>query len=217
MSQSQSHSETYPRENWWGDATSHDEPDEGDSAAGDNGVGDGPNANPGPGGTWSPDPNDPNEIIAFRLLRDTGTMLCAATLFGDPDRGWGSHLEAEGIQYAPGHDSLAMHHERREVELPDPAARPPTETVRDQRHRVRVNEETGYMTGGHSTAVVLQDRSLSEFIAVLNLWLEGRCQFVPDSIKRDARDLAYRRKRAGDTRDVDVLTEVVAFVREETM
>ena len=212
-----SQSQTYPRENWWGDATSYDEPAEEDSDAGDYGVGDGPIQNPGPAGTWHADPNDSNEIIAHRLLRDSGRMLCAATLYGDPDRGWDSHLEAEGIQHAPGHNPLAMHHEQRAVELPDPGVRPPTETVRDQRHRVRVNDETGYMTGGHSTAVVLQDRSLSEFIAVLNLWLEGRNQFVPDSIKRDARDLAYRRKREGDSRDVDVLTEVVAFVREETV
>ena len=217
MSQSQSHSqsETYPRENWWGEATSHDDDPAVD--AGEYGVGDGPENNPGVAGTWKPNPNDPNEIIAFRLLRDTGTMLCAATLFGDPDRGWSNHLAAEGIQYAPGHDPLAMHTERHAVELSDPAALPPTETVRDQRFRVRMNEETGYLSNGHSTACVLQDRSIEEFIAVLNLWLGGRNTDVPDSIKRDARNLAYRRKREGDCRDVDVLAEVVEFVREETL
>lgn len=210
-----SQSETYPRSNWWGEATSHEE--EPAVEPGEYGVGDGPGENPGVAGTWKPDPNDPNEIIAFRLLRDTGEMLCAATLFGDPDRGWSSHVGAEGIQFAPDHDPLAMHTERRAVELSEPAARPPTETVRDQRHRVRVNEEMGYMSGGHSTACVLQDRSIDEFVSVLNLWLTGRGKFVPDSIKRDARDLAYRRKREGEMRDVDILTEIVEFVREETV
>lgn len=217
MSQSQRHSETYPRENWWGEATSHNSQDDTDVEAGDYGVGDGPENNPGVAGTWHPNANDPNEIIAFKLLRDTGTMLCAATLFGDPDRGWSAHAAAEGIEFTPGHDPAAHHTENREVELSEPAVRPPTETVRDQRHRVRVNEEVGYLTGGHSTAVVMKDRSLEEFIAVVNLWLEGRNTDVPDGIKRDARDLAYRRKREGKTRDVDVLSEIVRFVREETL
>jgi len=107
-------------------------------------------------------------------------------------------------------------HENREVELSEPELRPPTETVRDQRHRVRVNEEVGYLSGGHSTGVVLQDRSLEEFIAVLNLWLEGRNTDVPESIKAEARDKAYRLKREGEHRDVEILSEIVEDVRSAT-
>jgi len=56
------------------------------------------------------------------------------------------------------HNPNAQHHENREVELTEPTIRPPTETVRDQRHRKRVNEEIGYISGGVSTGVVVKPR-----------------------------------------------------------
>jgi hypothetical protein len=218
MSQS-TESRGYRRDNFWGEITDYD--DEPEPAAGDYGVGDGSDENPGPAGTWHPDPNDINEIIAHRLLRDTAKMLCSETLFVTPALEGGQVEQLCRFFFEPAeewreHNPEAHHTENREVELSEPELRPPTETVRDQRHRVRVNDEVGYLSGGHSTGVVLQDRSLEEFIAVLNLWLEGRNADVPDSIKADARDKAYRLKREGKHRDIEILTDVVEFVRSET-
>ncbi len=39
---------------------------------------------------------------------------------------------------------------------------------------------------------------------------------VPASIKAEARDKAYRLKREGDQRDVEILSEIVDDVRSET-
>ena len=216
-----SQSKSYPRENFWGEATGDQgDADDRDQEAGDYGAGDDPENNPGVAGVWKPDPNDLNEIIAHRLLRDTAKMLCSETLFMTPALEGGHVEQLCRFQFEPAsewceHNSDAHHTENREVELSEPKLRPPTETARDQRHRVRVNEEVGYLSGGHSTGVVLQDRELGEFIAVLNLWLEGRNANVPDSIKADARDKAYRLKREGEQRDVEILSEIVEDVRTE--
>jgi hypothetical protein len=148
-------------------------------------------------------------------------MLCSETLFATPALE-GGHIEQlcrflfEPAEEWREHNPDAHHTSKREVELSEPCLRPPTETVRDQRHRVRVNDEVGYISGGHSTGVVLQDRSLENLIAIVNLWLTGRQADVPDSIKQDARDLAYSMKREGDDRDIEILSEVVEFVRTET-
>ena len=214
---SKTESDGYPRGNFWGEMTDYD--DQPDQDAGDYGVGDGPESNPGPGGTWKPDPNDPNEIIAHQLLRDTARMLCSETLFAAPALPGGRTQQLFAWLFDDDcleHDPGAHHHAKREVELTEPRVRPPMETVRDQRHRVRINDEIGYLTGGHSTGVVLQDRRLEELIAVINLWLTGRQTDVPDSIKQDARDRAYRQKREGDKRDVEIVADVVEHVRTET-
>ncbi len=215
-----SQSKRYPRHNFWGEATGDQEGEETDDRdAGDYGTGDTPEDNPGVAGVYKPDPNDVNEIIAHRLLRDTARMLCSETLFGTPALPGGRRQQLCAWLFDDElleHDPDAHHHANREVELTEPILRPPTETARDQRHRVRVNEEIGYLSGGHSTGVVLQDRGLEEFIAILNLWLEGRNTHVPDSIKADARDKAYRLKRDGEQRDVEILTQIVDDVRSGT-
>lgn len=189
--------ETYRRDNWWGDT-------EADTVVA---VDD----------EDRPDPNDPNALIAHELLLDTATMLCKTTLLDEP---WNGGRISEAIALVLDDDAAhdgrheAMHHENREVELTDPCIRPPTATVRDQRHRKRMNEEMGYITGGESTGVIIQDRSLEEFMSVVQIWLEGRRGELLDREKREARQLAARLKQQGELRDVDVLTKVVASVRD---
>jgi hypothetical protein len=186
----------YARHNWWGDT---------DTDA-DASVDDEDRA----------DPNDPNALIAHELLLDTATMLCKTTLLEDP---WNGGRMAEAIalvldddpEFDGRHDQL--HRQNEEVELTEPCIRPPTETVRDQRHRKRMNEETGYITGGETTGVIIQDRPLEEFMSVVHIWLEGRRGELLDREKREARQLAARLKQQGELRDVDVLTKVVAYVR----
>lgn len=188
-------SDGYRRDNWWGD-----------NDAGAVAVVDGER----------PDPNDPNELIAHELLLDTATMLCKTTLLEEP---WNGGRISEAIALVldddPDHDGrhYQMHKTQGEVELTDPCIRPPTETVRDQRHRKRMNEEAGYITGGETTGVIIQDRSLEEFMSVVQIWLSGRRGELLETEKREARQLAARLKQQGELRDVDVLAKVVEFVR----
>jgi len=195
--QSSSESDSYPRHNFWGE-------EDANSDAAD-GVDD------------RADPNDPNALIAHELLLDTATMLCKTTLLEEP---WNGGRLAEAIALVldddPNFDGRheQMHRENGEVELSEPCIRPPTETVRDQRHRKRMNEEMGYITGGETTGVIIQDRPLEEFMSVVHIWLEGRRGELLDREKREARQLAARLKQQGEMRDVDVLTKVVAYVRD---
>ncbi|WP_049980252.1 hypothetical protein [Halolamina rubra] len=190
-------SDGYRRDNWWGDADI--DADSRVNAAN------------------RPDPNDPNELIAHRLLRDTASMLCKTTLLEEP---WNGGRLAEAIALVfdddPDFDgrSQVMHYRQEPVELTDPEVRPPTATARDQRHRKRINREAGYISGGHSTGVLIQDRPLDAFMSVVQLWLAGRRTDLLESEKREARQLAARLKQQGELRDVDVLTRVIESVRE---
>ena len=223
-------SDSYPRYNYWGEETDYDD----DPDPGDYGVGDGAEDNPGPGGTWHPDPNDQDRIIAKGILLETATVLCSTTLFETPCLP-GGHVEQlcaflfEGpewqeFEFDPdeqppeawkAHDPTADHHRNREVELSEPKIRPPTDTVRDQRHRKRVNEEIGYISGGESTGVIVKPRPTNELAEVLDEWLDGRKDNVSEEIKQGARDKLYELKREGSSSDVDILTTVIAWVRNE--
>ncbi len=77
-----------------------------------------------------------------------------------------------------------------------------------------MQDEAGYITGGHSTGVLIQDRPLEEFMSVVQLWLEGRRTDMLESEKREARQLAARLKQQGELRDVDVLARVIESVRD---
>lgn len=223
-------SDGYPRRNFWGEETDY----ENDRDAGDYGVGDDAENNPGPGGTWNPDPNDQDRIIAKGILLETATVLCSTTLFETPALP-GGHIEQlcafhfcgpewNEFEYDPDarppkewkvHNPDADHYENREVELSEPKIRPPTETVRDQRHRKRVNEEIGYISGGESTGVIVKPRPANELAEVLDEWIDGRKDNVSEEIKQDARDKLYELKREGNHSDVDILTTVIAYVRSE--
>jgi len=205
----------YPRENYWGEMTDYDDDDR---DASDYGVGDGEGENPGPAGTWKPDPNDQDRIIAKGILLKTATVLCSTTLFETPALPGGQTQQLSAWLFEDeclDHDPNAHHHENREVELSEPEIRPPTESVRDQRHRKRVNEEVGYISGGHSTGVIVKPRPVNELADVLDEWLNGRKDNVSTEIKQDARNKLYELKRDGDHSDVEILTIVIAYVRSE--
>jgi hypothetical protein len=168
--------------------------------------------------------NDPAKIIAHRLLKETASLICATTLFADPYNG-GELAEAMAFVFdgetIDGHGD-AMHLRNEPVPLSDPELHVPrdasdtfgTRTFGQKRHRRRVNERTGYVSGGESTGVVIQDRSLEAFISVVNLWLESHPAQLSDAEKQEARQTAYRLKQSGDYRDVDALATVVREVRE---
>lgn len=222
-------SDGYPRTNYWGEMTDHED----DRDAGEYGVGDDPENNPGPGGTWHPDPNDQDRIIAKGILLETATVLCSTTLFETPCLPGGHVQQLCAFQFCGpewaehehdpenppaewlDHDPDAQHHRNERIELTEPKVRPPTETVRDQRHRKRVNEEIGYISGGISTGVVVEPRPAHELAEVLDDWLDGRKDNVSEEIKQDARDKLYELKREGNHSDVDILTTVIAYVRSE--
>ena len=158
------------------------------------------------------------EHLAHRLMRSAAPLLCAATLFGTPDRGYQPHVDAEGIQHAPDHDPSACHHERHRVELSDPAHRVPRE-MPDQWHnqdfgqrlrRVRENPETGYLSGGESTAIYIADVEKEEFASIVDIYLA--MQALPPKQEAKYREFAMSRKRDGGERDVDILEKLIAAV-----
>lgn len=158
------------------------------------------------------------EHLAHRLMRSAARLLCAATLFGTPDRGFQPHVDAEGIEHAPNHDPEAMHHERGEVELTDPLHRVPQEMPEQwgsadfgQRlHRVRKNPQTGYLSGGESTAIYIADVSKQEFASIVDIYLS--MQGLPPKQESKYREFAMSKKRDGDMRDVDILEQLIAAV-----
>lgn len=147
--------------NWWG--TDHEYADPTDT----------PETNPGVGGMWRPDPNDRHRIIADRLLRETGTLLCATTLYDRPAPeststiaqlfAW---LEGEPIGDVDG----TMHKENRPIELSDPELRlPQDDGLGTAPHARRINPEHGYISGD-STATIVQDRPLDELMDVVEVF-----------------------------------------------
>lgn len=158
------------------------------------------------------------EHLAHRLMRSAAPLLCAATLFGTPDRGYQHHVDAEGIEYAPDHDPTACHRERRRVELSDPEHRVARE-MPDQWHnqdfgqrlrRVRENSETGYLSGGESTAIYIADIKKEEFESIVDIYLA--MQALPPKQEAKYREFAMSRKRDGGERDVDILEKLIAAV-----
>lgn len=180
----------YRRDDWFGDDA--DSPSI-EHEAGEYGVGDGPTTNPGPAGEYRSDPNDPAAIVAFRILRKSATILCSRS------------------QDEP--DDLDLHDAPGEVELSEPIARPPTDTVRGQRHRVRVNEEYGYLSGGHSTGCIIKDRPAEDFLAVVDEWLTSAVH-LPPSRREQLRNEAASLKHGGEVHDVEIMRRIVEEARK---
>lgn len=159
-----------------------------------------------------------SEHLAHRLMRSAAPLLCAATLFGTPDRGFEPHTAAEGITVTPDHDPDATHHEREEVELSDPEVRVPREMPAQWGHadfgqrlrRVRQNPENGYLSGGESTVIYIADVSYEEFASLVEIYLA--CKQLPPKQESKYREFALKQKRAGDQRDVDILETLIAAV-----
>jgi hypothetical protein len=193
----------YPRENWYGDY---------EATRGSSDVDDQEKA----------DPNEPAKIVAFNLLRQSGTALCATTLKDEP---WNGGRMAELFAWCfdgeciDGH-AEALHHANEEVELSDPAVRLGIQSKFEyragefgaERFRKRVNEETGYLSGGETTAIIWQDRPVEDFMAVVDIYLSARPN-VRDSEKEVARGLAHHLKTERRMRDLDIMERVVDELR----
>lgn len=141
------------------------------------------------------DPNDPAERVAFQLLRESAAILCARSL-----------EEAD-----------------EEIELTDPClyiGRSGSEQSKpgeygQQPRRRRYNPETGYISGGETTATVVADRPESEFLQIVDAWLEYLGHRLPAAHRDRLRQRALRLKRAGDLSDVTIMTKLVRCVRDE--
>jgi|AntDeeMinimDraft_4_1070355.scaffolds.fasta_scaffold00712_7 hypothetical protein len=195
------------RDNWWGDS------DE-DSEHADLDVD-------------RPDPNDPAEIIAHKLLRETATIICKSTLEDDPKP---PCRTAELFAFLDGEtwDKYALHHENTVVELTDPVIRlgnhaPDSMLAGEwgtERHRKRYNPETGYITGDETTAVLIQDRPCDELLAVIEQWLYGFAARPKSGLTQSDVDeaLQYAKRLKQNAhhngfRDVDIMAKVVARIR----
>ena len=154
--------------------------------------------------------------LAHQLLRRTGRLLCATTLFAPPDRGVEPLFAWLFDDELVAHDPDAMHHENAEIELTDPIVRLGriageefgTAEYTQQRHRRRVNLEYGYLSGGESTGVIIADRPMDAFLEVVDIYLEIKS--LDFERTAELRELARREKQAGERRDVDILARVIA-------
>lgn len=166
------------------------------------------------------------EHFAHSLMRSAAPLWCAATLFAPPDRGdeplfaWlfeGKHIE---------HDPDAMHTENKEVELTDPEERVArqmpdqwgNQDYGQRLRRVRSNPETGYLSGGESTAIHLGCIPVEMFAGVVEGYLEhiDQTQSLSDDNRAAYREFAMSKKRDGNERDVDILEELIAAVETAT-
>jgi hypothetical protein len=205
----------YAPHNWYGDdddqEASYDDPE------------DNPERNPGVGGTWRPDPNDPAEIVAHQILRETGTLLCATQLYEPP---WNGGRTAELFAWLFEDELIdggegALHRENRPVELSDPSIKLPKQTPGDrpdtgcERYRRRVNPETGYINGGESTAIVIQRRPCDEFMAVVDEYLGLQPLFDREieDLRQYARRLKGQQHHNGMS-DKDILSRVISECRD---
>jgi|GEM_PF-573857 hypothetical protein len=211
------------RDNWWGDTT-----DQNTDTDTDDRVDDTHNTN-------RPDPNNPAEIIAHTILRETATMICATNLRDEPylddveDLTHDERKVAEAFAALDGerYGKYALHTDNEAVEMTDPAIRlgqhaPEKSLVGEygcERHRKRYNPATGYVSGGETTGVLIQDRPWGELREVIEQWLRGVAARESSGLTTndvdDALQFAKRLKKNVDhngLRDVDIMTKVVERV-----
>lgn len=162
-----------------------------------------------------------HEWLAFKILKQTGRALCSTTLFRPPDRGlgeWGDAFSLVMDGEPVDHDPAAMHHENHELELSDPTLRIPKtasarygETDYGVFRTRRRHTETGYISGGESTGIVIADRPLPAFMNVVETVLLLREAHLSERQLRDLREWAAELKRGADeTRDTDILAKILA-------
>lgn len=156
--------------------------------------------------------------LAFKILQQTGRVLCATTLFDPPNRPdcalWTPALAFvfDGEQIA--HDPRAMHHRNEERELSEPGivnAKTASEAwggVNYAGESVRVEEHAGYLSGGESTGCIIADRPHDAFMHVIDTILP-LTNLTPRQ-QREVRTWMSDEKRQGDDRDVDLLEQFLA-------
>jgi len=125
--------------------------------------------------------------VAHQLLRGVAPALCQVSVVD------------------PGKDA---------TELTEPSVYPHGEGNRDHLRQARVNEETGYITGGESTGVVLGDLPAEEFFDVIEILLavwqktQGISERQATTLMRDAK----RMKSTPDISDEDAIARLVRDV-----
>jgi len=164
---------------------------------------------------------DKHAWLAFKILKQTGRVLCATTLFAPPDRPdvapWTPALslifDDEPLDIE--HDPDAIHERNREVELTDSEVVVPKSApeqwggVAYAGYSGRTNPETGYLSGGESTGCVIADRPLPEFMHVVETVLA--LAQLPPQRHEETRAYAEQLKREGELRDRDILARVLAL------
>lgn len=141
------------------------------------------------------DPNDPVERVAVQLLRETATVLCARSL-EEAD----AAIELTEPQLYIGQSS-------RDESAPGEYGQQPA--------RRRYNPETGYISGGETTATVLSDRPEGQFCEIVDAWLEYLGSRLPEAHRDALATHARRLKRGGEHSDVEIMTRLVRRVRDD--
>jgi hypothetical protein len=201
----------YPRENWWGDDLDGTDDDEH------------PDRDHGTAHRFT-EGTSKTEWLAYAILRQSGALICGRTAFGAPYAPQLAIAIAATFgdeEWAESHDPEALHHERHPVELSEPAHRLPEQASDDSRaviasangrHRSRVCEETGYLAG-EDTSAVIKDRPTEEFLLVVDSVLVEAARAdgkeLLASERDELRDRARRMKQSGQYRDVAILETIL--------
>lgn len=163
-------------------------------------------------------PQDRDAIVAFDLLRKSGTILCGEQLHIPSWQG-GDLAEAIALvldddpDFDGYGDSLPISYENKQVELTEPSIRPPSEMVGEQRHRKRYNPETGAISGTKlGTWCELKDRPAKELFDIVETAIE-----IYDPLPGEtdgALEIAKRLKHdPGGPNDHAIMTAVVRYLR----
>lgn len=213
MSQSGSpptESDSYPRENFWGEDADGTDTDDQDREYG--------HAHRFSDGTSK------TEWLAHEILRQSGTIICGRTAFGDPHApqlaialAW---LDGDE-EFAEGHDPDALHDANAPLELSEPRHRLPEQASDDSRavvgsangrHRSRVCDEHGYLAG-EDTSAVIKDRQTEEFLLVVDSVLTQAARAGGEeplhSERRELSQRARKMKQSGEYRDVEILETIL--------
>jgi len=166
--------------------------------------------------------HDAAEQLAFQHALELLNPLCGHHKYGDPDRGWQPHADAEGIEYTPGHNGLAMHEDNDEVQLTDPCLILPREDSRGvdysaEAGRRRYNPVTGYISHGETTGITLRPLTETEYYKAFSNYL---CERIGnDNLRLTAVDdylqNAKRHWHDQNQSGIEALGNAIAFVREK--
>lgn len=219
-------SDGYARHDWWGDGT---ETDTTTTQPGDRGARDFATTRDAGSAHEFTEGTHKAEWLAHKILKESGTLICARTLLDDPYAprsavliGWLEGAPTDAVTGDPG----ALHDQRGEVALTEPVVRLPAQAsdgsravvaAANGRHRARVNDASGYIAG-EGTGALIQDRPAGEFMDVIEDLL-ARAAFelgASASERRALRERARRLKRSGEWRDVDIVEAILDDLLEPT-
>lgn len=163
---------------------------------------------------------DKYEWVAWDIYLQVAPAYCAASLWGPTELPGGRDAQLCAWLFdgecISDERVWAMHEENEQMELSEPQLHIPKRApekagMKDYgqyRYRRRVNPETGYITGGASTAVVVGDLPKEEFMTVISTIL-SMSDLMPDAVAEVRRFARQLKSAPNDMRDVEIVERVL--------